>query len=186
MIRGAIRVPLALAFFAAACSDPGGTEMFPDGGTACVTAEVGNVATCSETVGIGYPCEGQSHVEEPDELVWDTNPPQSGPHLGQWERTRGEHTEVVPRGNWIHNLEHGWVVLLHDCPAACDAELQVLRDVVAQRPDARLLLTPDPDLDPPRFAAVSWTWVYETDAPDLATLLCFVDQHHRQAPEDVP
>ena len=169
---------------AVGCSDPGGHETFPDAGPGCSTAEVVTVAGCDQPVGQSHACEGQQHVEEQD-LVWDTNPPQSGPHLAQWEQTGGEHQDPVPRGNWVHNLEHGWIVLLHNCPGGCDTELQVLRDVVAQRPEARVLLTPDPELDPPRFAAVSWTWVYETDAPDLATLLCFVDQHEGQAPEDV-
>jgi hypothetical protein len=175
-----------LTFLAAGCSDSGGTETFQDAGPGCVTADVADVASCTEIVGLGFPCEGQGHSEDAADLVWLNNPPHSGVHLPRWERERGEHTEPIPRGNWIHNLEHGWVVLLYNCPEGCDAELQVLRDVVAQRPDTRLLLTPDPDLDAPRFAAVSWTWVYETDAPNLETLLCFADQHHRQAPEDVP
>ncbi|MEE9382036.1 MAG: hypothetical protein V3V08_01300, partial [Nannocystaceae bacterium] len=45
------------------------------------------------------------------------------------------------------------------------------------------VLTSDPILDRPRFAAVSWTWVHEFDQVDVETLLCFVAQHERQAPE---
>lgn len=172
------------ALLACACSDPGGTELLPDG-RQCVTAEARTVAGCDAVVGESFPCEGQRHVEE-DDLLWNTNPPNSGNHLPQWERERGEHEEAVARGNWVHNLEHGWVVLLYNCPAGCDPELAVLRDVVTQRPDSRVLLTPDPFLDAPRFAAVSWTWIYETDTPDAASLLCFIDQHEREAPEDVP
>jgi hypothetical protein len=152
----------------------------------CPVAEFSNVGTCADPVGESHRCEGRAHVTDEEDLVWDTNPPQSGPHDASWERQRGEHVDPVNRKNWIHNLEHGWIVLLYNCPDGCDEGLQVLRDVVAQRPDARVLLTPDPLLDPPRFAAVSWTWIYETDAPELNTFLCFVDQHEGHAPENIP
>ena len=89
----------------------------------------------------------------------------------------------VDRGNWVHNLEHGHVVLLYSCPEGCDAELAVLREVLAARPAVSFVLTPDTELPVPRFAAVTWTWILRTDAPDLATLLCFVDQHAGHAPE---
>lgn len=151
----------------------------------CDTEDAVDVPGCAETIGTSFPCEGHCHVEDASSLSWLNNPPHSGDHLPVWERDWGEHTEAVARANWVHNLEHGGVVLLYDCPEGCDAELAVLRDVLAQRPDTPILLTPDAELDAPRFAAVSWTWVYETDAPDLATLLCFVDQHACQAPEGV-
>ena len=54
------------------------------------------------------------------------------------------------------------------------------------RPDSRILITPDPDLPGPAFAAVSWTWVHRFESADLDELLCFVDQHFNHAPEDVP
>jgi hypothetical protein len=98
----------------------------------------------------------------------------------------GEYEETLPRRNWVHNLEHGGIVLSYVCSDGCESDLAVLREVIAQRPDARIILTPDPELPDVRFAAISWTWVYRFESPDLDTLLCFVDQHFNQAPEDVP
>jgi hypothetical protein len=143
------------------------------------------VRGCDDPVGESFCSEGQRHVPAGTDVRWGNNPPHSGPHYPTWVSWT-EHPRPVPRGNWVHNLEHGGIVFSYRCDEPCEAELDVLRQVMTDRPDLRILLTPDPDLDAPRFAAVSWTWVYETDAPDLDTLLCFVDQHENHAPEDVP
>jgi hypothetical protein len=174
---------LTIAILLAGCVEKPTSAETPRGCNECATEEALDVPDCAQTVGESFPCEGHCHVEDAADAVWHNDPPHSGSHLPVWEQEWGEHTEAIARANWVHNLEHGWIVLLYDCETACDAELDVLRQVLAERPDTPLLLTPDPLLDPPRFAAVAWTWVYETDAPDLATLLCFVDQHACQAPE---
>lgn len=154
-----------------------GCEIEPSGHT--------DVAGCEAPVGEPFCSEGQQHVEQDSVIEWASDPPHSGPHYPTWEAW-GEHDEVVPRGNWVHNLEHGGIVLGYRCNDDCPDELAVLQQVVAMRPDLRILLTRDPFLPGERFAALSWTWVYRTDAPDLETLLCFADQHENHAPEDVP
>lgn len=149
-------------------------------------ADFTEVDGCAEVVGEPFCSEGQEHVREGSEVAWMSDPPHSGPHYPSWELW-GEHDSTVPRGNWVHNLEHGGIVLSYRCADPCEAELEVLRDVVAQRPELRILLTPDPFLPgSERFAAISWTWLHRFDAPDLAELLCFADQHENHAPEDVP
>ena len=141
---------------------------------------------CAEVLGESFCSEGQAHVAQDSEIEWASDPPHSGPHYPTWELW-GEHDSTVPRGNWVHNLEHGGIVLSYRCADPCEAELEILRDVVAARPELRILLTPDPYLPGrERFAAISWTWIHRFDAPDLAELLCFADQHENHAPEDVP
>lgn len=140
---------------------------------------------CDAPVGTPFCSEGQDHVPQDTEVAWVSNPPHSGPHYPTW-LTWTEYPEPAPRGNWVHNLEHGGVVLLYHCENGCDAEVEVLREVMTARPDLRIILTPDPELEGERFAAVSWTWVYRFDTPDPDTLLCFVDQHEGHAPEDIP
>jgi hypothetical protein len=148
-------------------------------------AELTEVDGC-EVVGESFCSEGQEHVPQDSEVEWMSDPPHSGPHYPTWELW-GEHDSTVPRGNWVHNLEHGGIVLSYRCADPCEAELEILRDVIGQRPDLRVLLTPDPFLPGrERFAAISWTWIHRFDAPDLEELLCFADQHENHAPEDVP
>ncbi len=149
---------------------------------ACETEAASEVAGCNAFVGEPQLCDSVRHIEPEETPNWTTDPPCSGDHFSI-TAAPGEHEEPAARGNWVHNLEHGNIVLSYACPAGCDAELAVLREVMAQRPEVRFVLTPDPLLPAPRFAAVSWTWIYRTDAPDLATLLCFADQHAGYAPE---
>lgn len=156
-------------------------------------ADAAPLRTCPEVVGTQADlCEGFCHVEDGAEVEWAAEPPTSGDHSVVWEGWGEKIGSPVPRSRWIHNLEHGGVVLLYNCPesAPCDEEIGVLERVIGECPDLRILLTPDPllhagEVDPPRFAAVSWTWVYETDAPDLDTLACFVEQHEGQGREDI-
>lgn len=139
---------------------------------------------CPDVIGEPLCSEGAEHVMQDSVIDWLHDPPASGTHYPTWE-SWGEHTEVVPRGNWVHNLEHGGIVLLHRCPDGCP-ELDTLRMVIAMRPDLRILMTLDPLLPgDERFAALSWTWSLRFDSPDLAQLLCFADQHENHAPEDV-
>ncbi|MFV8751977.1 DUF3105 domain-containing protein [Nannocystaceae bacterium ST9] len=152
---------------------------------ACESAPAREVAACPAIVGEGFCSESVAHVPTTTAIEWNHNPPHSGEHFPIWA-DKGEYAEPVERGYWVHNLEHGWIVLAYDCPEGCEAELEVLRAVMAARPDLSMVLTPDPLLEGARFAAISWTWVHEFDTPVLDELLCFVDQHYDNAPESIP
>ncbi|HET6584512.1 MAG TPA: DUF3105 domain-containing protein [Nannocystaceae bacterium] len=155
-------------------------------GTGLEPSEFTEVEGCAAVIGEPLCSEGQQHVVEGSDVEWQSDPPSSGPHYPTWA-TYDEHDEVVPRGNWVHNLEHGAIVLGYRCNDDCEPELDVLRDVLAARPELRILLTPDPFLPgDERFSAISWTWIYRFDAPELETLLCFADQHENHAPENIP
>src|SRR5689334_20796267 len=142
------------------------------------------VAGCSAVIGEGFCSESVMHVPIGTAITWDHEPPNSGDHYPVWE-TKGEHTEVVERGYWVHNLEHGWIVLIYNCPSGCDAELDVLRQVLTMRDNLDILMTSDPLLEGSKFAAISWTWTYAFDEPVLEDLLCFADQHYEHSPETV-
>jgi hypothetical protein len=152
---------------------------------------------CFGLVGQGFCSEGGGHVDIGTEIEWMHEPPHSGKHFPIWS-SWGEKVNPIERGYWVHNLEHGGIVLAYLCPSDCTEakdvlrqviaerpELDVLRVVFAERPDNSMLLTPDPLLGGSRFAAISWTWVYAFDEPALEQLLCFVDQHYDHAPESV-
>jgi hypothetical protein len=78
------------------------------------------------------------------------NPPLGGDHCPTWLNCRVFDT-AQPKCNWIHNLEHGALVMVYNCNGAgCDAFIQQLKDYQVTHTDA--LVTPDPDL--PDVAAV--------------------------------
>ncbi len=132
------------------------------------------------------------HLDADASIVWTTNPPSSGDHFGDWARW-GIHNEIVPRGNWVHNLEHGGVVVLYRCDGDCTATRNALVAFVQSiEPEAacigtgvprRIVLTQDPLLDVP-VAAASWGWTYRANCVDTDSLGAFVRRRTGHAPED--
>jgi hypothetical protein len=164
------------------------------------------------------PDEGRAHVPAGTPVVYQHNPPASGPH---WSLPpNGDHPfgvfldVVVPREWWVHNLEHGGVVLLYNCglsdggtcqalgyddtcagdlgvpPAGCPEVTDALRTLHDERaPDefneVRVLVTADP-YAPRRVSAIAWDWLWESDSVDLAAMRCFRDARYGQGPEEAP
>lgn len=148
----------------------------------CSPRPVTTVSSCPTVIGTSMACQGFCH--EPSGFVrkHSTNPPVTGDHYPSPEGGLGEHTSAVPRGNYLHTMEHGGVVIAYNCPSGCDSELAVIREAMAPRlaksPKDWVLLTPDPLISGSnRFAAMSWGWLYSFDKPDAATLECFFAQH---------
>src|SRR5262245_24651618 len=114
-------------------------------------------------VEIAVPNEGANHVPTGTNVDYATNPPASGPH---WPNpaVRGFYDTPVPTEQWVHNLEHGYIVILFDCRGACDAALlQSLQDFVATAPAssrfgyAKIVVTPYDGLpENALLAAIAW------------------------------
>lgn len=134
------------------------------------------------------PNEGWAHVEDAAELVYAHNPPASGPHFPVWAGY-DVHDEVVDRGNWVHNLEHGAIVLLIG-PDATEAQRQTILDAyeaIPNDPDCghrRAVVTEDPLLDGP-MAAVAADLVLEGDALTVDLIVDFAAACRDRAPEDL-
>jgi hypothetical protein len=109
---------------------------------------------CAATEGATFPQnEGWAHKNDPADHVYAANPPASGPHYPVWASWRA-HEDVVERGLWVHNVEHGGVVLLIGDAASstAEAELRAAYDDIPDDPECghpRALLTRDPQLDDP-------------------------------------
>jgi DNA-binding transcriptional LysR family regulator len=115
-------------------------------------------------------------------IVYVLSPPSGGDHRGDWARW-GEYTSLPPQ-RWLHNLEHGGAALLYH-PCAPASEVEALRTLIAERPaDFRWILTPYADL-PATVAVVTWEWSYLASCVRPAEITSFIDQHYRQAPEDI-
>ncbi len=133
--------------------------------------------------------DGAAHVDEGSELEFTHNPPASGSHYPVWTRFEAFDTEIVQRGYWVHNLEHGGIVLLHG-PSAETAEVQRLLSVYEEIPDdpqcshKRALLTADPALSDP-IAIVAWNHVLVGECVNRERVLEFVELHRGAGPENV-
>ena len=90
---------------------------------------------------------------------WNSNPPTSGPHYGEWA-VWGFYDEEVPLVKSVHNLEHGGVVI-HFGPQVPQAEVEKLRTFYGDDPNG-LLVAPLPS-NADTITLSAWT------APDAAT-----------------
>ena len=132
--------------------------------------------------------EGWTHVAEGSVVRYASNPPASGPHYPVWARYQ-EFASPLPRGYWVHNLEHGAVVFLYrpDTPAGTVDGLRAVYGGLPPDPTcghSLSLMTPDPELPKP-IAVVAADWVLTADGVDAASIQSLVTAHRNHAPERV-
>jgi hypothetical protein len=148
-------------------------------------------AACACSPAVDRPLfEGAIHVAQGTSVTYKANPPASGPHWPFWQTPWDWYPDGLAREIWMHNLEHGGVVLLYNCPAGCDdelAQLVALRN--GRHPDQynviRVLIVPDASM-PHKFAAVAWRYRWQGDVVDEAAISCFIDARYDRAPESTP
>ena len=102
-----------------------------------------------------------------------------GPHCPSTIPCR-VHPTAQNRCEWIHNMEHGHMVLAYNCPMGCDDIVQALSAFQAASP--RSLVTPDPMLQS-KVAAMVWGYSWASDAVDQAKLEAVRSMQDADAPE---
>jgi len=149
---------------------------------------------CTVTITTGLEITSAAHVTTCTPVTYATNPPSSGEHWPIWA-SFGIYDQPVPREMYVHDLEHGALVLAYRCDSACpeitDALGQSFADAVdsyclTQLPGTinRLILTPDPALDTP-IAAAAWGATYTATCIDKSSLDEFIAMHIGRGPEAV-
>jgi hypothetical protein len=78
-----------------------------------------------------YPIAASPHVAPCNPVEYDTNPPTSGNHYGNFPRYAA-YDYAIPRGFWVHSLEHGAVVLAYSC-TDCQGDVLHRRGVLGER-----------------------------------------------------
>jgi hypothetical protein len=133
--------------------------------------------------------EGQGHVQPGTAITWRSRPPSSGNHYERWSGY-GVFENGVDPGNWVHNLEHGAIVVLFR-PDLCDSTcVSQLRDIYNNAPRSRfgnvkMVVTPYEDMDH-TIATVAWGWVDEMASVDRERIFAFYREHVDKGPEQVP
>lgn len=141
------------------------------------------------------PNEGAAHVPVNEQVDYDANPPASGPHWsagGIAPVAAGVYEEALEEEQWIHNLEHGYVVILFDCRGPCQPTfIEQLDELFEAAPpsemfgNTKLVISPYDGL-PFAIAAVAWDHQLHLESFDQETLLEFYGTYVDQGPEDVP
>ena len=148
-------------------------------------------ATCSTTL-VDPPLAAGAHVTACSPVAYASNPPTSGAHYPNWARYKVYDT-TFPRPFWVHDLEHGAVVVTYNCPGGCADDVAALTAFLAARPvdptcvapvTNRFIVVPDPALDV-KFAASAWGHALRSSCFDLAGLATFIDTYYAHAPENL-
>lgn len=140
---------------------------------------------------------GRNHVATGTKVTYDFCPPTSGPHYNDARfgpiapRFYGQDDTTAPEG-WVHNLEHGQMVVLYRCPEGCtpaaQTELSALQGQIPASPlcalpaTSSVVVTRFDDLPTP-YAVVTWGRVMFLDTLDVPTIIAYHDQNADRGPE---
>ena len=128
--------------------------------------------------------QGNQHVQTSDKVTYTVCPPASGKHINKQgygplaPKVYGPDDQSVPNG-WVHNLEHGGLVLLYSCDkGACDtASIAALQTFSSQFPTSPVCQVPPGYVGPlvarfeqmpTKYAALLWGRVLYLDSLDTA------------------
>lgn len=120
---------------------------------------------------------GARHTTE--ELEFGSKPPTGGDHHPCWS-TWGVHSEPVEAKHLVHNLEHGGIALLYNCPDDCAEELRWLTAFTLR--NELVILTEYPALDV-RFGVSAWEARATSDCLDTDFVQSFYERRVDRAPE---
>lgn len=135
--------------------------------------------------------EGEKHLASTDEkhAPYVTDQPTSGPHFAQ-PAAWGVSEREIPDEQWIHNLEHGGVVITYkpDLPAKDIDELRVIaanltmRDEQTSKKGFKVVLTPRA-ANKSAVQLSSWGYSISLDAVDKTKIQQFYRDRPNTAPE---
>jgi len=115
-------------------------------------------------------------------ILYKDRPPIRGHHRPLWAKY-GEYLYVPPQ-RWLHNLEHGSIVMLYH-PCADEEQVNKLRQLVTSC-IWRHIITPYDKLSNDRpFALVAWGAKLEMNTVDVIQAVLFMKKHAHVAPEDL-
>jgi hypothetical protein len=145
---------------------------------------------CAEEL-LTFSSPSAQHVAVCSAIAYPMNPPVYGDHYPVWAAYKS-YSFPVPLGFLVHDLEHGAVELLYNCPQGCADEVataQAFLDALPQDPRCtdvkhQTILAPDPSL-PTRWAAVAWGRSLTAACFDSTAFRSFYDANVGHGPEDI-
>ncbi|MHB8508983.1 MAG: DUF3105 domain-containing protein [Candidatus Dormibacteria bacterium] len=141
--------------------------------------------------------EGNTHVAYGTPTVYKHYPPTSGDHYNQppqaprpWNAYK---TALLP-GEWVHNLEHGGIVLVYKCTGAeCDTDYNKVFDIAkgipkeAKYQEQKFLSTPynEDKWTSGKIAVLAWDRELDLTTFDAAAITAFYTKYVDHGREDV-
>jgi Protein of unknown function (DUF3105) len=122
-----------------------------------------------------FPSAGRNHIaanQQPSN--WNSNPPTSGDHLATPLPAGVYDNEQDPRA-LVHNMEHGYVVILHKgIPAD---QVEQLTKFVKARDGSKLILSPYSGLDGNGVALAAWQNLETMQRVNMDVVQAFVNDY---------
>ena len=153
--------------------------------------------TVSGTVGQAVADEGRNHVDASTTPTYKFYPPASGPHYSAqgiapvpWQTI-----DTLREGQYVHNLEHGGMAILYDCPSGTDCTTlknaleNYVRNLAPAEPtynEVKVVLTPYSRGMQKKVALVAWDYIEFLDSYDQAEITRFYENHVNKGPEQIP
>jgi len=153
--------------------------------------------TVSGTLGQPVADEGRNHVDPSTTPTYKFYPPASGPHYSAqgiapvpWQTIA-----TLQEGQYIHNLEHGGIAILYDCPSGTDCTTlknaleNYVRNLAPVEPtynEVKVVLTPYSRGIQKKVALVAWDYIEFLDGYDQAEITRFYENHVNKGPEQIP
>jgi hypothetical protein len=157
------------------------------------------VVGSAQEVGERVPVEPGAHISPPQRAHYATDPPTSGQHYsvrGEAPAAWGYYDHALEPESWVHNLEHGGVLILYSCaptksPGPCsDVQRKISQFVSAAPPDALFhevkIVATEYAVPGHRVAIVAWGWRLFMDTWDDALAERFYEAHVDNGPVQVP
>ena len=149
------------------------------------------------TVGQQIPDEGPAtHIDPSTTWTYKFYPPTSGPHyLVQGSAPVPWQTiDTLVEGQFVHNLEHGGIAILYNCPSGNDCTtlknqlenyVRNLAPIEPQFQEVKIIMTPYTRGMTKRVALVAWHYVDFLDGYDETEITHFYENHVDQGPEQI-
>jgi hypothetical protein len=144
-------------------------------------------------IGTEVPQEGRGHVNEGTALTFKHYPPSSGTHYTQ-AQPAGVYKQEVPPGNWVHSLEHGYVVALINCTENCDTLFSQMDAVYKALPNSKYgsvkfvatKYSGEFTNGPVPITILAWDNELRLDTVDKDKITQFYKGYVDKGPEDIP
>jgi len=194
IVGGLVALGAVGAIVYAASAPPRTTAKATPPPTATPAADATASPGSPDQVGETQPIQDATHIQPPQKASYQTDPPSSGPHYsipGQAPVNWGYYDRTIAPEYYVHNLEHGGVVLLYNCSTDCTADQASIKDWVSKVPKdpqfGEVKLVAVKYVGPGhRFAMVSWGWRMFMDTWDPAQAQRFYVTHVDHGPEAIP
>jgi uncharacterized protein DUF3105 len=152
----------------------------------------------TEAVGREIPDEGPAtHVDPSTTPTYKFYPPTSGPHYSlqgsapvPWQTI-----DDLVEGQFVHNLEHGGIAILYNCPSGNDCTtlknqlenyVKTLAPVEPTYGEVKIVMTPYSRGMEKKVALVAWHYVDFLDGYDQNEITRFYENHVDNGPEKIP